>query len=88
MAFQSIPNNSDWEYDNTPPDPGGKQSDLWNKQVNGIRVNSGGDEVYSHCRKIGTGVQTSGELNKSYWDNQRITFNVTGGSGESVHVAN
>lgn len=70
MAFTAITNNPYWEYDNAPADPGGKQSDLWDKQTNGIRVNVSGTEIYTNSRKIGTVVQTSGELSKTYWDNQ------------------
>lgn len=71
MAWQSIPNNPYWEYDDNPPDPGGAQSDLWSKQTNGIRTNTfDGTEVYVKCRMIGTTVDTMGELNKTYWDNQ------------------
>ena len=70
MAWTAIPNNTLWEYDNAPPDPGGAQSALWAKQVAGIRTNTDGSQVYTKCRKIGTLVVTSGELSKSYWDAQ------------------
>ena len=68
MAWITIPNNSVWEYDNDPADPGGAETTLWEKQTDGIRTNSSGTEIYTKCRIVGTTVDTSGELNKTYWD--------------------
>ena len=70
MAWSAIANNTEWEYDNAPPDPANGQSDLWGKQVSGIRTNADGSEIYTKCRVIGTTVDSSGEINKTYWDNQ------------------
>jgi hypothetical protein len=72
MAWVTIPNNSYWEYDNAPADPGvgSPYRDLWLKQTAGIRTNSDGSQVYTKCRIIGTTVGTAGEISKSYWDAQ------------------
>lgn len=69
MAWQPIPNNSYWEYDDNPPDPGGKQTALWLKQTNGVRTD-GSHQVYTRVRRIGDGDITRGELSKTYWDNR------------------
>lgn len=69
MAWLPIPNNPNWEYDNNPPDPGGKQTELWSKSVAGVRTFRG-HEVYSRVRRIGDGDITKGELSKSFWDVQ------------------
>lgn len=69
MAWTVILNNTLWEYDNAPPDPANGQTPLWSKQVNGIRTNADGSEIYTKCRKIGSGVESSGELSKTYYDN-------------------
>ena len=57
------------EYNSTPPDPGIDSPfyKLWLKQANGIR-NFKTHEVYTQCRRIGTTVDTFGELSKSYYD--------------------
>lgn len=75
MAWVTIPNNPQWEYDNAPPDPGASSPyrDLWLLQTNGIRTETHGPvtyEVYVKCRLIGETVDTMGEINKTYWDNQ------------------
>ena len=70
MAWQIIPGNPNWEYDNNPPDPGGKQTALWQKQVAGVRTD-GSHEVYTRVRRVGDPDVTRGELSKSFWD-QRI----------------
>ena len=69
MAWQPIPNNSYWEYDDNPPDPGGKQTALWLKQTNGVRTD-GSHQIYTRVRRIGDGDITRGELSKTYWDNR------------------
>lgn len=69
MAYVAITNNPNWEYDNSPPDPGGGESALWALQVAGIRTNTNGQEVYTNCRIVGTTVDV-GELSKTYWDAQ------------------
>ena len=69
MAWKDITNNTIWEYDDNPPDPGGAQHGLWLKQVNGIRTNHDGVKIYTKCRIKGNNVDTQGELNKTYWDN-------------------
>lgn len=75
MAWVTIPNNSQWEYDNAPADPGASSPyyELWLKQTNGVRTETHGSvtyEVYTKCRRIGSTVETQGEINKTYWDNQ------------------
>lgn len=70
MAWQIIPGNPNWEYDNNPPDPGGKQTALWQKQVAGVRTD-GSHQVYTRVRRVGDPDVTRGELSKSFWD-QRI----------------
>ena len=69
MAYVPIPNNSDWEYDNAPPDPADARTELWQKQTAGVRTNSDGTEIYTQCRKI-TDNYVTGELSKTFWDNQ------------------
>ena len=69
MAWNTIPNNTDWEYDDNPSDPNNAQSGLWNKQTNGVRTNPDGVEIYTKCRKIGSSVDTAGEINKTFYDN-------------------
>lgn len=71
MAWVAI--NAIYEYDNAPPDPGAGSPlrPLWLKQTNGIRLDTAEGrnfEVYVKCRKIGTVVDTFGELSKTYYD--------------------
>jgi len=71
MAWQNIPGNPNWQYDDNPPDPGGKQSILWAKQTGGVRTD-GSHQVYTRVRKIDdTADETRGELSKTFWD-QRV----------------
>lgn len=73
MAFVNIPNNSNWEYDNNPSDPGATSAlrSLWLKQTAGIRTESTGSKIYTRVRKVGDGPNANrGELSKSYWDAQ------------------
>lgn len=71
MAWIAVPNNSYWEYDNAPADPGvdSPYYELWLKQTAGVRAD-GTHAVYVKCRLVGTTVDTMGELSKTYWDNQ------------------
>lgn len=69
MAWITITNNTDWEYDDIPPDPNNAQSGLWDKQINGIRTNPDGTKIYTKCRRIGSSVDTQGEINKTFHDN-------------------
>ena len=69
MAWTPIPNNPNWEFDNTPSDPGGKQSILWAKQTGGVRTD-GVNEYYTRVRRVDDGDITRGELAKTYWDAQ------------------
>jgi len=52
MAFVNITNNSSWQYDNAPPDPGANSPlrPLWLKQTNGIRTTNG-HAVYTSVRR-------------------------------------
>lgn len=74
MAWVTITNNPIWEYDNNPPDPGvdSPYYELWTEQTNGIRTFKGGHQVYVKCRRVGTTVDTAGELSKTYWDNHSV----------------
>ena len=69
MAFRYIPGNSQYEYDNDPPDPGvgHPMRALWQKSANGIRTEHG-QSNYVRCRRIGSGDVDHGEISKSYWD--------------------
>lgn len=69
MAWVAIPNLTDWQYDNDPPDPGGAESALWALQTAGVRtVGPGGHQVYTRVRKVGDGNISRGEISKTYWD--------------------
>ena len=71
MAWQNIPGNPNRQYDDNPPDPGGKQTALWQKQTAGVRTD-GSHQVYTRVRKVtDTADATRGELSKTFWD-QRI----------------
>lgn len=71
MAWQNIPGNPNWQYDDNPPDPGGKQTALWQKQTAGVRTD-GSHQVYTRVRKVtDTADETRGELSKTFWD-QRV----------------
>ena len=72
MAWVSIPNNSLWEYQNSPADPGAGSPlrTLWLEQSNGIRTKLG-HSVYTQTRKVGdSNTANRGELSKSFWDAQ------------------
>jgi hypothetical protein len=69
MAWVAF-NKPDWEYDNAPPDPGvdSPLRPLWLQQTAGIRTWPNGTEIYTRCREVGSGADTMGEINKTYWD--------------------
>ena len=69
MAFRHIPGNSQYQYDQSPPDPGVGHPlrALWQKSENGIRTEHGKSN-YVRCRRIGSGDVDHGEISKSYWD--------------------
>lgn len=67
MGWNNVPNNPNWEWNDSPPDPGGAQTPLWEKQTGGIRENPDGTEIYTDCRN--TALSASGELSKTYWEN-------------------
>lgn len=77
MAIVAIPNNTIWEYDNDPADPGinSPLRKQWLKQTNGIATDSGGHQVYVSCRKVDE-VYANGQpymrggLSKTFIDNQ------------------
>lgn len=75
MAWQSIPNNPNWEYQDSPPDPGAGSPlrPLWLKQTGGVRTD-GTHQVYTQVRRIpkdaGDANANRGELSKTYWDNK------------------
>jgi hypothetical protein len=70
MGWLLIPNNRLWEYDNAPADPGANSPyrPLWLKQTAGVRTNSDGQKVFTKVRKVGSTVDTMGEIAKTYWD--------------------
>ena len=72
MAWVAITNNTGWEYNNTPADPGvgSHLRPLWQKQTNGIRQFKNGTEVYVEVRKVGDTNRTRGEMSKSFWDSR------------------
>ena len=77
MAFVDIPSNPNWEYDNSPPDPGGALSALWATGTYGIRTTSGGQEVYMNCRhKTLHPTQDSipNEISKTFWNPALVYF--------------
>jgi hypothetical protein len=69
MAFKAIPGNTQYEYDDNPPDPGvgNPRRPLWLKSANGIRTVHGHSN-YVRCRRIGSGDVDHGEISKSFWD--------------------
>ena len=71
MAWVNITNNTTWQYNNSPSDPGATSPfrPLWQKQTSGIRTD-GPHKVYTEVRKAtdnGT-ARTRGELSKTFWD--------------------
>jgi hypothetical protein len=69
-----IPINDKYEFDNSPPDPGVESGQrlLWLKQLNGIRKFKF-SEIYTKCRRIGSTIDTFGELSKTYYQG-RLDF--------------
>lgn len=64
MAWQPIPNNEEWEYDDAATNHGG---------VAGIRTRTLEDgvsqhQVYVKCRLVGSTDENNGEISKTYWD--------------------
>ena len=87
MAWTNITTNLNWEYDTTPPDPGGAQTALWETSTRGIRVAPSGDEVYVNCRhKLLHPAQDSipNEISKTFWDHQAPTIYI--GDGALIDV--
>ena len=76
MAWQPIPNNPNWEYNDNPPDPGAGSPlrALWLLQTAGIRTRGSGattHQVYTQVRRVGDAVDANrGELSKTYWDSR------------------
>jgi hypothetical protein len=71
MAWKDIPNNPNWEYNDSPVDPGpmSRRRPLWLKQSGGIRVN-GIFSTYTRVRRKGSTSEDMGELSKNFWDAQ------------------
>ena len=75
MAFRHIPGNSQYQYDQSPPDPGVGHPlrALWQKSENGIRTEHG-QSTYVRCHRVGSteadpnDPHVHGEISKSYWD--------------------
>ena len=77
MGWQDIYKNPYWQYDNNPPDPGGRQTALWATGTDGIRTTAHGEEVYMNCRhKFLHPTQESkpNEISKTYWDARPTPF--------------
>ena len=72
MAWVAITNNTGWEYNNAPADPGAGSPlrALWQKSTNGLRQHKTGTEIYVEVRKVGDTTRTRGEMNKSFWDSR------------------
>ena len=73
MAWKDIPNNPNWEYNDSPVDPGvgNARRPLWLKQTNGIRLSRDGIfSTYTNVRKKGSTSEDMGELSKNFWDAQ------------------
>lgn len=75
MAWQPIPGNPYWEYDDNPPSPGvtSPHYKLWLKQTAGIRTH-GANQVYVKCRLVGSTDPTDGEISKTYWDHHNAEY--------------
>jgi hypothetical protein len=59
-----------WQYDSDPPDPGGAQTALWQKQTNGIRTVNG-NEIYTNVRHKtlqAPRASVPSEMNKTFLD--------------------
>ena len=72
MAWQNIPNNPYWQYDDAPLDPGGAQTALWETSTNGVRTSVRGEQIYVNCKhKLLHPTQDSipNEINKTFWAN-------------------
>lgn len=59
MAWVTIPNNPNWEYENTDTNLGA---------VAGVRQFRT-HQVYTKTRRVGSNKDTMGELSKTFWDN-------------------
>ena len=75
MAWVSITNHTNYQYNNSPTDPGvasaGNAHPLraqWLKQTNGVRTQLG-FKTYTNVRKVGS-TKDIGEMSKSFWDAQ------------------
>jgi hypothetical protein len=71
MAFKDIPGNVNWQYDDSPPNPGGALTTLWNSGANGVRLNVRNEEIYMNCRHTTlhpTQASVPNEINKSFWE--------------------
>ena len=70
MAWQNIPNNPYWQYDDAPLDPGGAETALWATSTNGVRTSARGEEIYVNCRHTllhPTQDSFPNEINKTFW---------------------
>lgn len=70
MAWLPIVGLETWEYNDAPADPGGGQTELWLKQVDGIRTNTDTTEIYTETRLIGDTQEVPNEINRSYCNSQ------------------
>ena len=70
MAWQNIPNNPYWQYDDAPLDPGGAETALWATSKNGVRTSVRGEQIYVNCRHTPlhpTQDSFPNEINKTFW---------------------
>ena len=70
MAWQNIPNNQYWQYDDAPLDPGGAETALWETSTNGVRTSVRGEQIYVNCRHTllhPTQDSFPNEINKTFW---------------------
>ena len=76
VAWVTMTNNTGYQYNNAPADPGVATFNtrsrrlLWLKQTSGVRTEENGHEVYTNVRKVTTPVNTIdiGEMSKTWWD--------------------
>ena len=78
-TWNTIPQNTNWEYDSDPPNPGGALSALWQTSTNGIRTNQSGDSIYTNVRHktLHAGrASVPSEISKTFWDLQDILSDI------------
>jgi len=72
MAWVTMTNNTGYQYNNAPADPGANSPHrtLWQQQTGGVRTHTAtGHKVYTNVRKVSTTTDI-GEMSKTFWDAQ------------------